>query len=88
MPLGHIAVKPSKTLGRGFERAYFVRPPQPRVSREIGGEDRRELSNSGFLPAGLAQAFEHVGVIFRTRPGHAAVDEHVERFRRDRHGFL
>ena len=34
------------------------------------------------LPAGLAQAFEHVGVVLRPHPGHAVAHMQVERQRR------
>ena len=30
-----------------FERAFLVRPHQPRIARHIGGEDRGETAGSG-----------------------------------------
>jgi len=36
------------------------------------------------LPAGLAQTFERVGVVFRPHPRHVPADMHVERGRCDR----
>ena len=35
-----------------FERAFLVRPHQPRIPRHIGGEDRGETAAGGHL--GLA----------------------------------
>ena len=40
------------------------------------------LGGSTF-PSSLAQAVEHVGVIFQPVPGHALADIHLERRRRD-----
>ena len=45
------------------------------------------LGGSTF-PSSLAQAVEHVGVIFQPVPGHALADIHLERRRRDRDGLL
>ena len=33
-----------------FERAFLIRPHQPRIPRDIGGEDRGEAARSGSLP--------------------------------------
>ena len=40
------------------------------------------------FPAGLAQAFEHVNVVFGPVPGHACADISVECRRRDRDCLL
>jgi hypothetical protein len=40
------------------------------------------------LPSGLAQAFEHMGMVFRPHPRHTLADIHVERGRRNREGVL
>src|ERR1700720_3521008 len=36
----------------------------------------------------LAQTFDHVGVVFRSMPGHAPTNKCVERSRRDRDGLF
>ena len=40
-----------------FERAFLVRPHQPRIPRHIGGEDRGKTAGRGHLRAALLQAF-------------------------------
>ena len=40
------------------------------------------------LPSGLAQTFEHVGMVFETMPRHAPPDIHVKGSRRDSDGFF
>ena len=34
-----------------FERAFLVRPHQPRIPRHIGGEDRGETADRGHVVA-------------------------------------
>ncbi len=56
-----------------FERAFLVRPHQPRIPRHIGGKDRGEaagLAQPSRHPA-LSSPSEHMGVVFRagTRGG-------------------
>jgi len=36
-----------------FERAFLVRPHQPRIARHIGGEDRGEATFDASWPCGL-----------------------------------
>ena len=39
-------------------------------------------------PSSLAQAFEHVGVVFRAHPWHALADIPLEQGRHNRYGLL
>jgi len=48
----------------------------------------RDPSSSCLPPPGLAQAFEHVGMVFRPMPRDALMNEHVEYGRRDLDSLL
>src|SRR5260370_2044656 len=62
----------------------------------MGGGGRPETALSGHLsrhatstlPSGLAQALEHVGVVFRPMPWYAPANKYLERGRRDCNGLL
>ena len=36
-----------------FERAFLVRPHQPRIARHIGGEDRGKTAGRGHYSSGI-----------------------------------
>src|SRR5207237_2107402 len=57
-------------------------PRRRRGSRQDGG------SRSFLAPAGLAEAFDHVGITLWSPPGRAIADIHVKRRAANRDGFL
>jgi len=52
------------------------------------GSARGDRSGSCLAPAGLPKPIEHVGVVFRSVPGHALADIHVEPSGCERDGLL
>ena len=54
-----------------------------------GRDGRRAKGTASLLPpAGLAQAHNHMRVVFRSHPRHAPADIHVEGARHNRDGLL